>query len=36
LGPGESGKSTVFKQMKIIQDDGGFSPEELMGFKHGT
>lgn len=34
LGPGESGKSTVFKQMKIIQDDGGFSDEELMGFRH--
>lgn len=33
-GPGESGKSTVFKQMKIIQDDGGFTKEELQGFRH--
>jgi GTPase SAR1 family protein len=32
LGPGESGKSTVFKQMKIIQDAGGFSHEECMAF----
>jgi len=32
LGPGESGKSTVFKQMKIIQDRGGFLKEELKAF----
>lgn len=34
LGPGESGKSTIFKQMKIIQDDGGFSTDELLEFKY--
>jgi len=33
LGPGESGKSTVFKQMKIIQDEGGFSDEEKASFR---
>jgi len=34
LGPGESGKSTVFKQMKIIQDKGGgFSHEECIAFR---
>jgi len=34
LGPGESGKSTVFKQMKIIQDKGGgFSHEECVAFR---
>jgi GTPase SAR1 family protein len=33
LGPGESGKSTVFKQMKIIQDKGGFSREESLHFR---
>eukprot|EP01101_Sappina_pedata_P001413 TRINITY_DN1149_c0_g1_i1.p1 TRINITY_DN1149_c0_g1~~TRINITY_DN1149_c0_g1_i1.p1 ORF type:complete len:355 (-),score=139.37 TRINITY_DN1149_c0_g1_i1:145-1209(-) len=33
LGPGESGKSTVFKQMKIIQKNGGFSKDERMGYK---
>lgn len=27
LGAGESGKSTIFKQMKILQS-GGFTPEE--------
>lgn len=32
LGPGESGKSTVFKQMKIFQDGGGYSQEELKNF----
>lgn len=34
LGPGESGKSTIFKQMKIIQDGGGFSTEELQSYKY--
>jgi len=33
LGPGESGKSTVFKQMKIIQKNGGYKPEELATYK---
>uniref|UniRef100_A0A6B2L968 Uncharacterized protein n=1 Tax=Arcella intermedia TaxID=1963864 RepID=A0A6B2L968_9EUKA len=33
LGPGESGKSTIFKQMKILQIRGGFSQEELMNYK---
>jgi len=34
LGPGESGKSTIFKQMKIIQDNGGFAPDELREYIH--
>jgi len=33
LGPGESGKSTVFKQMKIIQKNGGYKAEELATYK---
>ena len=32
LGAGESGKSTLVKQMKIIHNDG-FSPHELQSFK---
>lgn len=32
LGPGESGKSTIFKQMKIL-GAGGYSDEELKSFK---
>jgi len=34
LDPGESGKSTIFKQMKMIQDNGGYTHEELMSFVH--
>jgi len=33
LGPGESGKSTIFRQMKIVQDKGGYSEEERLRFK---
>lgn len=34
LGPGESGKSTIFKQMKILQKNGGFSKEEIQSYKY--
>ncbi len=34
LGPGESGKSTIFKQMKIIQLNGGYSQEELENYRY--
>jgi len=34
LGPGESGKSTIFKQLKIIQNNGGFSVEELQKYRY--
>jgi len=34
LGPGESGKSTIFKQMKLLTLGGGFTDEELASFKH--
>jgi len=34
LGPEESGKSTIFKQMKIIQKNGGFSKEELNSYRY--
>eukprot|EP01117_Protostelium_nocturnum_P004756 TRINITY_DN1726_c0_g2_i1.p1 TRINITY_DN1726_c0_g2~~TRINITY_DN1726_c0_g2_i1.p1 ORF type:complete len:354 (-),score=47.65 TRINITY_DN1726_c0_g2_i1:221-1282(-) len=33
LGTGESGKSTVFKQMKVIQVNGGFSNEDFQTYK---
>jgi len=33
LGPGESGKSTIFKQMKIISLYGGFSADELENWR---
>jgi GTPase SAR1 family protein len=32
LGPGESGKTTVFKQLKILQDNGGYTDDERKGF----
>jgi len=34
LGPGESGKSTIFKQMKILQDNGGYTQKELESFRY--
>jgi len=36
LGPGESGKSTVFKQLKLIQtvSDKGFTDQERSTYKH--
>jgi len=33
LGPGESGKSTIFKQMKILQVGGGYSEAELTAYR---
>ena len=32
-GPGESGKSTIFKQMKIISMGGGFTDHEQKAFR---
>jgi len=34
LGPGESGKSTIFKQMKLLQINGGFTQEELHAYRY--
>lgn len=34
LGAGDVGKSTIFTQLKIIRDNGGFSPEERQGYKY--
>jgi len=33
LGPGESGKSTIFKQMKILQIEGGFTKDEMNTYR---
>lgn len=33
-GPGESGKSTIFKQMKLLQINGGFTQEELLAYRY--
>ena len=33
LGSGEAGKSTIFKQIKIIHDDRSFPPDELMKWR---
>jgi guanine nucleotide-binding protein G(i) subunit alpha len=33
LGAGEAGKSTIFKQIKIIHDDRSFPPDELMKWR---
>lgn len=33
-GTGESGKSTVFKQMKVIQVGGGFTNDDFVSFKY--
>ncbi|KYQ93086.1 G-protein subunit alpha 4 [Tieghemostelium lacteum] len=33
LGASDSGKSTLFKQMKIIQENGGYSQKELKEFR---
>jgi len=33
LGPGESGKSTLFKQMKILAREGGYTEDELASYK---
>lgn len=32
-GPGESGKSTIFKQLKLLQKNGGFTTKELESYR---
>eukprot|EP01132_Coremiostelium_polycephalum_P004247 gene4247-5316_t len=36
LGAGESGKSTIFKQLKILQDNGSWTEQELTDYRHSV